>query len=87
MSCCDATWVGAKIEHCSSCCQSFSGTYSGDMHRVGLHHVFSGPDRRRCLTPAEMESIGMTLGKDGIWRSPSAEKKAELRDLRTAGTT
>lgn len=81
---CDCTWSGLKAEHCGACCLTFSGTYSGDMHRTGKHDVVSGPDRRRCLTVEEMIEKGMSLGKDGLWRSPSVERKAQTRDLSTA---
>lgn len=37
------------------------------MHRVGRHGVTEGPDRRRCLTPAEMEAKGMTQSRAGVW--------------------
>lgn len=56
------------------CGQIFSGTYSGDMHRVGLHHVSIGPDRRRCLTVAEMLDKGMTQDSGGVWRSPASDR-------------
>ena len=54
---CGAEWSGLKIEHCPACHETFSGTTSGDRHRVGSHGVTDGPDRRRCLTVDEMRSL------------------------------
>lgn len=54
-------------ETCPSCWEVFTGTTAGDMHRVGKHHIFSGPDRRRCLTVDEMSEVGMIRNSGGIW--------------------
>lgn len=68
MSCrCGTTWTGHRIEHCPSCCQTFTGTSAGDMHRTGEHHISVGPDRRRCLTEAEMLEKGMAKNGRGHW--------------------
>lgn len=64
---CEATWTGMRIEHCPSCCMTFTGASSGDMHRVGDHAVFEGPDRRRCLTADEMTEKGMARNDRGHW--------------------
>lgn len=64
---CAATWTGTRIEHCTVCHGTFTGSTAGDMHRVGDHGVWEGPDRRRCLTPAEMIGKGMTQNGRGIW--------------------
>lgn len=66
-STCSATWTGLRIEHCPSCCQTFTGATAGDMHRVGDHGTWEGPDRRRCLTPAEMTEKGMAQNDRGQW--------------------
>nr|DAF12483.1 MAG TPA: alpha-aminoadipate carrier protein [Caudoviricetes sp.] len=55
-----------SYEHCPACHETFGGTRAGDMHRVGRHGVTEGPDRRRCLTPTEMSTKGMTLHGD-VW--------------------
>jgi hypothetical protein len=60
---CGAAWSGLRIEHCMSCHETFSGTSAGDLHRVGEHGVKEGPDRRRCLTVAEMKNLTFTGGK------------------------
>lgn len=56
-----------RIEHCAGCHETFTGTSAGDKHRVGDHSVSFGPDRRRCLTVAEMLAKGMARNKRGHW--------------------
>ena len=70
---CSATWGGTRTQHCSApgCHETFTGTTSGDMHRVGEHHTSVGPNRRRCLTPAEMIDLGMGRNRFGYWMSPA----------------
>lgn len=70
---CGATWGGTKTEHCAACHCTFTGTYSGDMHRVGRHDQATGPDRRRCLSVEEMTALGMAQNKFGVWMSPGRE--------------
>lgn len=64
---CDATWTGARIEHCAVCHGTFTGATAGDMHRVGDHGIWEGPDRRRCLAAAEMTDKGMAQNDRGQW--------------------
>lgn len=66
---CGAVWSG-KAEHCMAkgCHQTFSSTPIGDRHRVGLHGVREGKNRRRCLTPEEMESK-RTKGQNPVFQS------------------
>lgn len=64
---CSASWSGLRIEHCPSCCQTFTGTTAGDMHRTGDHAVTKGPDRRRCLSVEEMTEKGMARNDRGQW--------------------
>lgn len=59
--------VGAKLEHCSCCHETFTCTTAGDMHRVGRHGVTDGSDRRRCLSSEEMLGKGMTRNSHGRW--------------------
>lgn len=66
---CGATWTGLRMEHCPECHETFSGTSSGDRHRVGDHAVSVGPDRRRCLTADEMVGKGLVRNERGIWTS------------------
>jgi hypothetical protein len=54
---CDVLWAGRKAEHCPACHATFSGTTTGDRHRVGAHGVTEGPERRRCLTVEEMRAV------------------------------
>ena len=64
---CSKTWGGTRAEHCPSCHETFTGSTSGDMHRVGDHAVFEGPDRRRCLSVDEMAEKGMARNDRGQW--------------------
>jgi hypothetical protein len=64
---CGKSWTGARLEHCPVCCETFSSTASGDMHRVGDHNESVGPDRRRCLDPEEMLAAGMARNHRGHW--------------------
>lgn len=66
-STCSATWTGQRIEHCPVCHETFTGASSGDMHRVGDHAVFEGPERRRCLAAEEMTEKGMARNERGHW--------------------
>lgn len=65
---CGAVWTGLRMEHCTVCHQTFSGSSLGDAHRVGSHF----PEQRRCLTFAEMEAKGwrVTNEKAHLWRGP-----------------
>lgn len=53
---CGAEWHGYRIEHCTLCHQTFSGTSIGDAHRVG---PYESPEQRRCLTADEMAALGL----------------------------
>lgn len=64
---CGATWTGYRIEHCTACHETFTGTTAGDKHRTGQHHLSTGPDRRRCLTVEEMREKGMAQNARGQW--------------------
>jgi hypothetical protein len=66
---CGATWDGYRIQHCTvpGCHQTFTGTYTGDMHRVGVIGVKEGPNRRRCLSPDEMRAKGLVQNDEGQW--------------------
>lgn len=64
---CGTTWTGLRIEHCPECHETFTGTTSGDRHRVGDHALTTGPDRRRCLTAEEMRGRGMTQNARDQW--------------------
>lgn len=64
---CGQSWTGLRIEHCTSCHETFTGTTSGDKHRVGEHHIDVGPTRRRCLSPDQMRAKGMAQNTRGQW--------------------
>jgi hypothetical protein len=62
---CGATWTGKRIEHCTVCHQTFTGTKAGDKHRTGTYV----PLARRCLTADEMRAKGMAQNQRGQWVS------------------
>lgn len=72
---CGAAWSGHRIEHCTACHETFTGTTSGDMHRTGKHHLSTGPDRRRCLTVDEMLVKGMTRNARGHWTTGASNPR------------
>ena len=63
---CKKNITRSNYEHCPERHETFGGTTAGDMHRTGRHGVTEGPDRRRCLTPAEMSARGMPQ-REGVW--------------------
>jgi hypothetical protein len=65
---CGATWTGKRIEHCTACHETFTGTGSGDMHRVGPY----APLERRCLSAEEMRDRGMAANSRGHWTTGRA---------------
>jgi len=66
---CGKTWTSRRMEHCPACCETFSGAEAGDRHRTGSHGVSGGPDRRRCLTPAEMLAYDSGRSAKRFWRN------------------
>lgn len=60
---CGATWGGKRLEHCTVCHQTFTGTGAGDKHRVGDYW----PNERRCLSGDEMRAKGMRQNDRGHW--------------------
>lgn len=60
---CGATWTGKRMEHCTACHATFSGTTAGDKHREGDYF----PDTRRCLSADEMRAKGMARNGRGVW--------------------
>lgn len=74
---CKKSWTGLSPQHCSGCHETFSGTGTGDAHRVGRHGVKTGSDRRRCLSIEEMEAKGLVLNERGIW-APKYEEDPEV---------
>lgn len=77
---CGTEWTGAAIQHCAACCETFTGTRPGDIHRVPI-----GEDgRSRCLTPEEMLALKHPLIRDwrGFWTSGSGERRDNLAAAR-----
>src|SRR6202020_1599788 len=50
---------------CAACREYFNSTYAFDAHRTGRYT----PMERRCLSPDEMRSKGMSLSSTGFWIS------------------
>lgn len=61
---CNAKWHGLRLEHCTVCHRTFSGTKAGDAHRIGEHWPAG---LRRCLTDEEMAAGGMWRDERGVW--------------------
>lgn len=84
---CGYVWTAARVEHCVAldgitgdrCCASFTGSKTGDTHRVGDHNERTGSDRRRCLSEAEMRAAGLDLDERGIWFDVRDRQKARDR--------
>lgn len=58
---------------CAACEEYFNSTDAFTKHRVGSYE----PDRRRCLTVAEMEAKTFSKTQDDFWLSPVAPKDRE----------
>lgn len=57
---------------CLGCGEHFGATTLFDAHRVGRHGVSNGTvNRRRCLSPKEMQARGWTRDSKGLWRDLS----------------
>ena len=65
---CKAWWTGSRVEHCTSCHQSFTGTRSGDKHttvaeRYSIIRLANGklehvPDDSELPAGANLQSVG-----------------------------
>lgn len=62
---CTKTWTGKRLEHCTVCHETFSGTSAGDKHRTGDYAAKT----RRCLNADEMRAKGMAQNERGVWMS------------------
>jgi hypothetical protein len=86
---CGATWTGKRLEHCTACHETFTGTSAGDRHRTGAYF----PLERRCLTSDEMRAKGMAQNKHGHWgnggespwRADSGPHVVRLSDEQASG--
>lgn len=77
---CGTEWDGTATQHCAACCETFTGTSSGDAHRVGEFD----DGTRRCLTPGEMLALKRPLIQDwrGFWTFGSGERRDNLAAYR-----
>lgn len=63
---CGKRWAGLKPEHCPACCETFSGTRAGDLHRKGPHGA------RECAAPAD---VGLVYDETRqMWRFPADDR-------------
>lgn len=84
---CGAWWTGLKVEHCTVCHQSFTGTNSGDKHRVAVNFKLDEngrkvrlSDRNRCLSEDEMREAGMSKNHFGLWSLGGGNWRREETD-------
>jgi hypothetical protein len=52
----------ARRNQCQGCKEYFNSTSAFDMHRTGRFGI-----DRRCMTPAEMNRLGMLVNSSGFW--------------------
>lgn len=55
---------------CPTCGEYFNSTYAFDKHRTGRDAPL-----RRCLSPAEMRTIGIAVSSTGWWVSSMASNR------------
>lgn len=66
---CCAVFSG-RSEHCTICHRTFTGSTSGDRHRVGTHGV-----DRRCRSDSELSKVGLVINERGQWGFPAADRE------------
>lgn len=86
---CRFGWTATRAEHCGAtdkatgirCCATFASSGAGDAHRVGEHNITdpNDPQRRRCLTGAEMRDRGLDKDDRGIWFDVVQRERANAR--------
>lgn len=77
---------GSMRNQCPSCGLLFGGLTGFDRHRTG---TFGTPSGRRCMTPAELEKIGLKEGPNGYWSRPvpTVTSGPQGRSLKTTHET
>jgi hypothetical protein len=81
-STCEVWWSGASTCHCPTCHQTFTTSWSFDLHRVG------GESGRRCLDPAtcrDRDRALVLVERGGVyaWSRPMDDReRARLARLR-----
>jgi len=87
---CAATWSGLRIEHCTICHETFTGTSAGDAHRVPTETRTTANGRQvratwrsRCLTPDEMTAAGMRRNDRGQWSTGADRRWGEADEEST----
>lgn len=64
---------------CRSCGERFTTSRNFDRHRIGKYDLHAPGYGRRCKTPAELTSSGLTKRPDGRWAQPYSALKAAPR--------
>ena len=72
MTCTCNGFGGLRTEHCTVCHETFTGTSSGDKHRVGDFNPGDKNYPRRCLSADEMRAKGMEQNARGQWTNGGA---------------
>lgn len=52
---------------CTACREVFGGEFSFDQHRTGTVATPHSPLTRRCLSPAELVTKGLSQNSAGVW--------------------
>jgi hypothetical protein len=73
---CGAVWFGYRLEHCTQCHQTFSGSSTGDVHRTGPHP-------QRCRAADELTSLGLWVERNhygtDVWHGSPNKKGIQKR--------
>lgn len=72
---------GSMRNQCPSCGLLFGGLTGFDRHRTG---AFGSAGGRRCMSPEEMEQVGLKEGPDGYWSRPAPIVSTTTREAATA---
>ena len=64
---------------CQGCGQLFNSKFAFDGHRIGPFGPLRNPGSRRCLSPAEMHAVGMSLNPAGFWISETRSERQQRR--------
>lgn len=60
---CGKTWTGNAAEHCPDCCQTFSSTTAGDVHRLGPRSKYPWS----CVPDYMLSCLGLWKNPRGVW--------------------
>ena len=67
---------------CASCGVVFAGLRAFDRHRTGDFGLSSeNPNGRRCRSAGEMQSSGMELSSQGLWRIMASSRPSKASSV------